>query len=65
MRPVERITLDPHSSLRLAAAGYHMMLMQPNKTLKPGDRVTITLRFLSGILTAQFEVRPADASASP
>jgi copper(I)-binding protein len=65
MRPVERIVIDPHSSLRLAAAGYHMMLMQPNKALKPGDRATITLRFLSGIVTAQFEVRPADSSAPP
>jgi copper(I)-binding protein len=65
MRPVERIAIDPHSSLRLAEAGYHMMLMQPNKALKPGDRVTITLRFLSGTVTAQFEVRPADSSAPP
>jgi hypothetical protein len=65
MRPVERIAINPHSSLRLAAAGYHMMLMQPKKALTPGDRVTITLRFLSGTVTAQFEVRPADSSASP
>jgi copper(I)-binding protein len=64
MRPVERITIDPHSSLRLAAAGYHMMLMQPTKAHKPGDGVTITLRFLSGAVTTQFEVRPADSSAS-
>jgi copper(I)-binding protein len=61
MRPVERIAINPHSSLRLAAAGYHMMLMQPSKALKPGDRVTITLRFLSGTLAVQFEVRPADS----
>ena len=64
MRPVERITIDPHSSLRLAA-GYHMMLMQANKPLKPGDRVTIILRLLSGSVTVKFEVRPADSSASP
>jgi copper(I)-binding protein len=65
MRPVERITLDPHSSLRFADAGYHMMLMQPTKALKPGDRVPIALRFLSGIVTAQFEVRAIDSSAPP
>jgi periplasmic copper chaperone A len=64
MRPVERIVINPHSSLRLAAAGYHMMLMQPHKALQPGDRVTIALRFLSGTVTAQFELRAADASAS-
>jgi copper(I)-binding protein len=65
MRAVERITIEPHSSLRLAAAGYHMMLMQPIKALKPGDRVPIALHFLSGIVTAQFELRPADSSAPP
>lgn len=64
MLEVQRITIDPHSTLSLAAAGFHMMLMQPTKPLKPGDRVPITLRFAGGsTLTVEFEVRkPASAT---
>jgi periplasmic copper chaperone A len=63
MREVQRITIGPHSTLNLAAAGFHMMLMQPNRPLKPGDRVPITLRFAGGAtLTVEFDVRePASA----
>jgi periplasmic copper chaperone A len=65
MRPVDRIVIDPHSSMRLQDAGYHLMLMQPNRTLKPGDRVTMVLRFEGGTVTAQLEVRAPDSSRSP
>ena len=58
MMPVERITIDPHSTLDFAATGYHLMLMEPSTSLKPGGRVPITLRFADGSrLTVQFEVR--------
>jgi copper(I)-binding protein len=57
--------IEPHSSIRLRDAGYHLMLMQPNRTLKPGDRVTMALRFEGGTVTAQFEVRAPDSSRSP
>lgn len=58
MRPVAQITIEPHSSVDFAAAGYHFMLMQPIKPLEPGDRVPIALRFADGSsLTVQFEVR--------
>ena len=58
MVPVERITINPHSSLNFAATGYHFMLMQPSKSRVPGDHVPITLRFADGAsLTVQFEVR--------
>jgi copper(I)-binding protein len=63
MLPVRRITIDPHSSLSFAATGYHMMLVQPNKPLKPGDHVLITLQFAGGSsLTAPFDVRKPDSS---
>jgi copper(I)-binding protein len=40
-----------------------MMLMQPNKPLKPGDHVLITLQFAGGSsLTAPFDVRKPDSS---
>jgi copper(I)-binding protein len=63
MMPATRITIDPHSSLSFAAAGYHVMLMQPNKPLKPGDHVLITLQFAGGSsLTVPFDVRKPDSS---
>ena len=58
MRPVAQITIEPHSRVDFAAAGYHFMLMQPLKPLEPGDHVPIVLRFADGSsLTVQFEVR--------
>ena len=58
MSPVERITIDPHSTLDFAASGYHLMLMQPSRSLVAGSYVPITLRFAGGgQLTVQFEVR--------
>jgi hypothetical protein len=65
MVPVDRITVAAHSTLSFAVAGYHMMLMQPAKPLKPGDRVPITLRFAGGSsLTVDFEVRKPDAGTA-
>jgi copper(I)-binding protein len=61
MRPVAKITIDPHSSLNFAATGYHLMFMQPNRSLKPGDEVPVTLHFADGsALTVAFAVRGAD-----
>lgn len=58
MTPVAQIAIVAHSTLNFAAAGFHLMLMQPNKSVKLGDRVPITLRFADGAsLTVQFEVR--------
>jgi len=58
MSPVERITIEPHTTLDFAASGYHLMLMRPSMPLVPGSQVPITLRFAGGgELTVQFEVR--------
>jgi len=62
MMPVHKITVAPHSSLAFAAHGYHLMLSHPNRTLKPGDRVPVTLSFAEvPAFTVQFELRPPDA----
>jgi copper(I)-binding protein len=62
MTPVTAITVKAHSTVDFAAEGYHLMLLQPKRSLKPGDRISITLEFSSGApIAAQFELRPADA----
>ena len=60
MVPIESITLAPNVSVNFAEAGYHFMLMQPRRPLRPGDRVSITLRFSSGqSVTVPLAVRGA------
>ena len=64
MTPVDKISIAAHSSLDFAAQGYHLMLGQPKKILKPGDRVSVTLRFVgSPAVTVPFELRQPDAGA--
>ncbi len=64
MIAVHKVTVAPHSSLVFAAQGYHLMLAHPNRILKPGDRVAVTLSFAEGAaLTVPFELRPPDAGA--
>jgi hypothetical protein len=64
MTPVTAIGIKAHSTLDFAAEGYHLMLMQPKRPLKPGDRISVTLEFSSGApIAAQFELRAADAGA--
>jgi copper(I)-binding protein len=63
MVPVERIPIGPHASLSFAAAGYHLMLMQPNRPIQPGDHVPITLHFAGGSsLTVSFAVHQPDSA---
>jgi len=63
MSPVEAITVKAHSSVDFAAAGYHLMLMQPKRSLKPGSRVIITLEFASiAPIAVQFELLAPNAS---
>ena len=63
MTPVTQITVPAFQSPDFAATGYHLMLQQPRRPLKPGDHVAITLSFAgASALTVQFELRKADAS---
>jgi periplasmic copper chaperone A len=66
MSAVSALTISPQSSLQFAPGGYHIMLMQPSRTLHPGDHVPITLRFADGkSLQVSFEVRSATAVSLP
>jgi periplasmic copper chaperone A len=63
MVPVQSIELKPHSPLRFGEGGYHLMLMQPKRFLKPGDRVLITLRFAHGPpVDVPFEIRAGNSN---
>jgi periplasmic copper chaperone A len=65
MAPVERIIIDPHSSLNFAAAGYHLMMMRPTRSIKPGERVPVMLRFADGFtLTIAFDVKALDGNGT-
>jgi copper(I)-binding protein len=50
--------LAPSTSFVFAPGGYHLMLMNPIRTLRAGDRVDIRLEFRGGLrLPVSFEVR--------
>jgi copper(I)-binding protein len=50
--------LTPNASLTFSPGGYHLMLMNPKRTLRAGDRVDITLEFRGGlVLPVAYEVR--------
>ena len=48
MRPVSPLAIPAGTRTELAPGGIHLMMMQPQKTLKPGDQVSITLQFDDG-----------------
>jgi len=58
MEHAPQIELLPKASLLFAPGGYHLMLLNPKRTLYAGDRVDITLEFRGGlVLPVAFEVR--------
>lgn len=61
MRPIDLpLTIQPGQTISFEPGGYHLMLMQPRRELRPGDSVRITLRQESGpAATAVFSVRSA------
>jgi copper(I)-binding protein len=60
---LDRLVIPAHTTLRFELSGYHLMLMQAARPIKPGDRVTITLRFADlPPLPVVFEVRKPDGS---
>ena len=53
-----QIELAPNASLNFAPGGYHLMLMNPKRTLRAGDQIVINLEFRGGlVLPVAFEVR--------
>jgi periplasmic copper chaperone A len=63
MSAVGQLPIPPQGTVTLAPAGYHLMLEQVTRVLKPGDNVDITLDFADGShLPVHFQVRPANAA---
>jgi periplasmic copper chaperone A len=57
---VKSIAVPAHGNLSFAPGGYHLMCMDPAKTMTPGGKVPVTLRFDDKhTLTAEFLVRNA------
>jgi len=53
-----QVELSPNTSLPFAPGGYHLMLLNPKRTLHAGDRVEIYLEFRGGlVLPVTCEVR--------
>jgi copper(I)-binding protein len=58
MEHAPQIELSPNASLLFAPGGYHLMLLNPKRTLRAGNRVDIYLEFRGGlVLPVAFEVR--------
>jgi copper(I)-binding protein len=45
MQQLETIVIDPHTRLELQPGGKHLMLMQPKKSLKAGEKTSVVLVF--------------------
>jgi len=66
MQSVARITVPPHATLAFETTGYHLMLMHPAGSVKPGMHLTLTLRFADAPpQPVDFEVRNPDGSRAP
>jgi copper(I)-binding protein len=58
MEHAPQIELLPNASLLFAPGGYHLMLLNPKRTLRAGDRVDVRLEFRGGlVLPVAYEVR--------
>ena len=66
MMPVDSLVLKAHSSVRFAEGGYHLMLLQPRRSLQPGDTVMVMLHFGAGpTISVPFLVRAGSATGAP
>ncbi len=63
MEMVEKATVPAHGVLKIAPSGYHFMLEDAKRTLKPGDTVHLRMKFSDGTaLDTPFAVKsPAEA----
>ena len=54
----EQVGIEPGGRLLFEPGSYHLMLINPKKALKVGERVSLTLVFVDGSRpTVEFEVR--------
>ncbi len=64
MLPVAALELEPGKQVVLAPGGYHVMLMDLKRQLKPGDTFPVTLTFAnSAPMTVTVKVEAAGAAA--
>lgn len=58
MKHAPQVELAPNASVLFSPGGYHLMLSNPKRTLRAGDRVEIDLEFRGGLVVpVAFEVR--------
>jgi copper(I)-binding protein len=58
MEHAPQVELLPNASLLFKPGGHHLMLLNPKRILRAGDRVDITLEFRGGLaLPVAYEVR--------
>lgn len=50
MQALGAVTIDTNSGIDFAPGGRHVMLLDPNRALKPGDEVTLQFHFESGAI---------------
>lgn len=63
MVAVSHIDVPAHGRARLSPGGYHLMLMHATHPIKPGDKVTMDLKFAGGqSLQVDFSVLPANST---
>jgi copper(I)-binding protein len=63
MEMVSGIDIPAHGKVKLAPGGYHLMLSHATHPIKPGDSVTMTLRFAGGeSMQVDFSVLPANST---
>lgn len=67
MAPLKGLKIAAHGRQTLAPGGTHLMLMQPRRELRAGDRVKLTLGFDGGLrvateATVRHDEHPADHS---
>jgi copper(I)-binding protein len=48
MRHLDSLTVPAKSTVGFAPGGWHLMLMQPARELKPGDTASLTFRLANG-----------------
>jgi copper(I)-binding protein len=62
MSAVDALEIPAHGQAALAPGAYHLMLMQPATPVRPGETVTLQLKFADGsTLDTRFAARPANA----
>jgi copper(I)-binding protein len=56
---VDKLAIPAHGKVRFSPGNYHVMLEQPKRTLAPGDRIQLQLKFSDGeTVAAPLPVKP-------